>query len=78
MKDFSNWIKYERVAEASGTSEKIWLQNLDTGETGLFKFRKDKTTTDHVSESIAYRLACLLNLNVQNLKLESMMVNGDR
>ena len=40
MKDFSFWVEYEGAAEGSGRSEKLWLMNPDTGQTGLFKFKK--------------------------------------
>ena len=50
MKNFSNWKEYEGTSEGSGRSEKIWLQNPDNGKTGLFKFKKDLETTDHISE----------------------------
>lgn len=60
MKDFSFWIEYEGAAEGSGRSEKLWLMNPDTGQIGLFKFKKDITTTDHVSECIACDLANLI------------------
>ena len=62
MKDFSFWIEYEGAAEGSGRSEKLWLINPDTEQTGLFKFKKDIETTDHVSECIAYDLANLIGL----------------
>lgn len=53
MKDFSFWEEYEGAAEGSGRSEKIWLKNPDTKQIGLFKFKKDASTTDHVSECVA-------------------------
>lgn len=62
MKDFSFWEEYEGTPEGSGRSEKIWLINPDTGQTGLFKFKKDTFTTDHVSECIAYDLANLIEI----------------
>lgn len=62
MKDFSFWEEYEGTPEGSGRSEKIWLMNPDTGQTGLFKFKKDISTTDHVSECIAYELANLIGI----------------
>lgn len=62
MKDFSFWEEYEGASEGSGRSEKIWLQNPDTGQTGLFKFKKDIGTTDHVSECIAYEITQLLEI----------------
>lgn len=62
MKDFSFWKEYEGASEGSGRSEKIWLINPDTDQTGLFKLKKDKNTTDHVSECIAYDLAKLIDL----------------
>ena len=36
--------------------------NPDTNQTGLFKFKKDIATTDHVSECIAYDLANLIGI----------------
>lgn len=62
MKDFSSWKEYEGASEGSGRSEKIWLINSENNEIGLFKYKKDKTTTDHVSECIAYELAKLIQL----------------
>lgn len=62
MKDFSFWMEYEGASEGSGRSEKLWLINPDTRQTGLFKFRKDTETTDHVSECIACNLAELLGI----------------
>lgn len=40
MKDFSYWKEYEGTSEGSGRSEKIWLQNPDTGQIGLFKLKR--------------------------------------
>lgn len=62
MKDFSKWNEYDGVTEGSGRSEKIWLQDPTSNRVGLFKFRKDIGTTDHISECIAYRLACLIDI----------------
>ena len=62
MKDFSFWEEYEGTPEGSGRSEKIWLMNPDTGQTGLFKFKKDISTTDHVSECIAFDLANIIGI----------------
>lgn len=62
MKDFSYWEEYEGASEGSGRSEKIWLMNPDTNQIGLFKYKKDKTTTDHVSECVAYELAQLIDI----------------
>ena len=62
MKDFSFWEEYEGTPEGSGRSEKIWLMNPDTGRTGLFKFKKDIWTTDHVSECIASDLANIIGI----------------
>ncbi len=69
MKDFSSWHVYEGAAEGSGRSEKIWLQNPDTEQIGLFKFKKDIGTTDHVSECIAYKIAELLDLPCAKFEL---------
>ena len=74
MKDFSFWEEYEGASEGSGRSEKIWLQNPDTGQIGLFKFKKDVSTTDHVSECIAYEIAQLLE--VPCAKFELGMYHG--
>lgn len=62
MKDFSNWKEYEGASEGSGRSEKLWLINPDTEQTGLFKYKKDVETTDHVSECIASDLATLIGI----------------
>lgn len=62
MKDFSFWDEYEGASEGSGRSEKLWLMNPDTNQIGLFKYKKDVTTTDHVSECIAYELAQLIGI----------------
>ncbi len=69
VKDFSFWEEYEGASEGSGRSEKIWLQNPDTGQIGLFKFRKDIGTTDHVSECIAYKIAQLLEIPCAKFEL---------
>lgn len=62
MKDFSYWKEYEGASEGSGRSEKIWLRNPDTNQTGLFKYKKDVGTTDHASECIACDLAELVGI----------------
>lgn len=62
MKDFSDWQEYEGSSEGSGRSEKIWLQNMENGKNGLFKFKKDIQTTDHISECIACQIAGLLDI----------------
>lgn len=69
MKDFSFWEKYEGASEGSGRSEKIWLINPDTNQTGLFKFKKDVGTTDHVSECIAQDLSDLLEIPCARFEL---------
>lgn len=71
MKDFSFWKEYEGTPEGSGRSEKIWLQNPDTGQTGLFKFKKDTSTTDHVSECIACDLANLIEIPCARFEIGS-------
>ena len=47
MKDFSDWQEYEGSSEGSGRSEKIWLQNMENGKNGLFKFKKDIRTRSY-------------------------------
>ena len=69
MKDFSYWEVYNGFAEGSGRSEKIWLYNPDTGINGLFKFKKDVQTTDHISECIAYHLAEYLHIPCAKFEL---------
>lgn len=69
MKDFSFWMEYEGASEGSGRSEKVWLINSDTNQTGLFKYKKDATTTDHVSECIAYELATLIGIPCAKFEL---------
>lgn len=62
MKDFSHWKEYEGASEGSGRSEKQWIINPDTEQTGLFKYKKDAGTTDHVSECIASDLAKVIGI----------------
>ena len=69
MKDFSYWEVYNGFSEGSGRSEKIWLYNPDTQISGLFKFKKDITTTDHISECIAYNLANYLKIPCARFEL---------
>lgn len=69
MKDFSHWSEYDGASEGSGRSEKIWLINNQNNAIGLFKYRKDDDTTDHVSECIAYKLACLLGIECAEFEL---------
>ena len=69
MKDFSYWEVYNGFSEGSGRSEKIWLYNPDTQISGLFKFKKDITTTDHISECIAYSLANYLKIPCARFEL---------
>lgn len=57
MNNYSNWDEYTGTVEGSGRSQKFWLQNPDTGQIALFKVKKDRNTTDHISERIAYQLA---------------------
>lgn len=69
MKDFSYWERYDGLSEGSGRSEKVWLINPDTLQTGLFKFRKTEYTTDHISECIAYELAQSIGLPCAKFEL---------
>lgn len=71
MKDFSFWTEYEDAVEGSGRSEKLWLMNPDTGQIGLFKFKKDIETTDHVSECIAHDLAELIDFPCARFEIGS-------
>ena len=69
MIDFSQWKEYDGASEGSGRSEKIWLINPESNQVGLFKYKKDKNTTDHISECIAYQLACLLDIECAKFEL---------
>ena len=69
MKDFTSWVEYEGASEGSGRSEKIWLMDPDTGQLGLFKYKKDIFTTDHVSECLAYQFAQLISLPCAEFEL---------
>ncbi len=69
MKDFSCWKEYEGASEGSGRSEKQWLINPCTNQTGLFKYKKDIGTTDHVSECIASDLAELIGIPCARFEL---------
>ena len=62
LKDFSTWGIYDGAHEGSGRSEKIWLKNPVNGQMGLFKYKKDLETKDHVSEKMASDLANLLDV----------------
>ncbi|MEG0153886.1 MAG: HipA domain-containing protein [Lachnospiraceae bacterium] len=62
-------MEYEGASEGSGRSEKVWLINPDTNQTGLFKYKKDETTTDHASECIAYELATLIEIPCARFEL---------
>ena len=69
MIDFSHWKEYDGASEGSGRSEKVWLIEPNTQKVGLFKYKKDEKTTDHISECIAYQLACLLNIECAKFEL---------
>lgn len=69
MKDFSNWKEYDGTSEGSGRSEKIWLIDEYSNQIGLFKFKKDEGTTDHISECLAYKLAQLLEIPCAKFEL---------
>lgn len=69
MIDFSQWKEYDGASEGSGRSEKVWLINPENNQVGLFKFKKDENTTDHISECIAYQLACLLDIECAKFEL---------
>lgn len=69
MKDFSHWKEYEGASEGSGRSEKQWLIDPDTGQTGLFKYKKDVDTTDHASECIASDLANIIGIPCAHFEL---------
>lgn len=69
MRDFSCWKIYDGFAEGSGRSEKVWLYNPELQINGLFKFKKDTCTTEHISECIAYHLAEYLCLPCAKFEL---------
>ena len=55
--------------EGSGCSKKLWLINTDTDQTGLFKYKKDVGTTDHVSECIASDIAGLIGIPCAKIEI---------
>lgn len=65
--DFSDWSEYAGATEGSGRSEKLWIRKGT--ETGLFKYKKDSYTTDHVSEKLASEIAGLLNIPCAKIEL---------
>lgn len=67
--DFNHWEEYNGANEGSGRSEKIWLKNQQTGQIGLFKYKKDVLTTDHVSEKLASDIARLVMLPCADVEL---------
>jgi len=69
FKDFSDWLVYEGFHEGSGRSEKIWLKNSITDQIGLFKYRKDQNTKDHISEKLASDLTALLEIPCAHVEL---------
>lgn len=69
MKDFSHWKEYDGASEGSGRSEKIWLIEHKTSQIGLFKYKRDINTTDHISECIACELARLLDIECAEFEL---------
>jgi len=60
--DYSDWGIYDGAHAGSGRSEKIWLKHPTTNQIGLFKYKKDVGTKDHVSEKIASDLGKLLGI----------------
>lgn len=67
--DFSSWEETDEFSEGSGASEKIWLVNGNTNQIGLFKYPKDTTTTEHVSEKIASVIAKTINIPCANVDI---------
>lgn len=71
IKDFSSWVECNDMAEGSGRSEKIWLEEVKSGSKGLFKFKKAENTTDHISEQLAYQIAELLDIPCAKFEIGS-------
>lgn len=69
FKDFSAWGIYDGAHEGSGRSEKIWLEQPTDDQIGLFKFKKDIGTKDHVSEKLASDLGTLLELRCAQVEI---------
>lgn len=67
--DFSSWLEYKGASEGSGRSEKIWLENPENGDIGLFKFTKSKYTTEHLSEKIAMEIAKLVDIECMKVDI---------
>lgn len=82
--NYDNWKAYGGMSEGSGASEKIWLEEPETGEIGVFKYPKyfsnsDFITTEHISEKIASEFGKLIGIDCatveigkRNLRLGSM------
>lgn len=69
FRDFSGWEIYDGAHEGSGRSQKIWLKNPINSQIGLFKYKKDIETKDHVSEKLASDLGALLELPCAHIEI---------
>ena len=68
MKDFSHWKEYEGASEGSGRSEKLWLINPDTNQTGLFKL------IESVFSRIAVNTGSMVSSSAQSSSKYAAMV----
>jgi len=63
--DFNDWIKVDD-SYGSGASEKIILQDTNTGKKGIFKFPKKHSngeiTGEYWAESLAYEIATIIEI----------------
>lgn len=75
IKCFDNWNEYDDVHEGSGRSEKIWLKNPLNGQIGLFKYKKDTGTKDHLSEKIASDIGALIGIRCANVDIGTYLSN---
>jgi len=78
--DFSDWAIYEDAPFGSGASEKVWLCNEKTGQTGLFKFPKIKAegniTGEYWAEKLAYEIGKLIDIECATVDIG--IYNGRR
>lgn len=72
--DYGNWKVYEGMSEGSGASEKVWLEEPQTGVIGVFKFPKyfpnsNSITTEHISEKIASKIGLLIGIDCAKVEI---------
>jgi hypothetical protein len=73
IKKFDNWNIYKDTVFGSGASEKLWLINNKTNQTGLFKFTKLKTdgniTGEYWAEKLAAEIGKIINVKCAEVEM---------